>query len=443
MFVDEARIRVNAGKGGNGAVSFRREKYIPKGGPDGGNGGKGGNIVFQAVDNAHTLYDYRSQKVFKAENGQPGSKCDRHGRYGEDLILKVPMGTQIRNAETGEVMADLVRKDQTVVLAQGGRGGKGNAGFVNSIRQAPNFAENGDVGESYQLELELKLVADVAIVGYPSAGKSTFISVVSNAKPKVAEYHFTTLVPNLGVAKADDQELIFVDVPGLIEGASEGKGLGHQFLRHIERARYVLMLIDATSNTPIQDFKVLRSELEKFSDNLAEKPYVVAFSKIDLTDSELETFLQDEFEAEIGQRPLKISSAAHEGTDGLLRYIASQLPEVEETHTFDEFEAEDKAAEKEDMLEEMGDDVEVIYRPADNLESDPRRVTIEKTTNWWALSNDRIEQIVRQTPPESEEARERVYDVMKKWGVLRKLEREGIIPGDQIRIGDQFFEYRG
>ncbi|MCL4168669.1 UNVERIFIED_CONTAM: hypothetical protein GTU68_008965, partial [Idotea baltica] len=325
MFVDEVKINVCAGSGGNGAVSFRREKYIPKGGPDGGNGGKGGDVVFQAVDNIHTLYDYRSAKDYKADNGKPGEKNNRFGKYAEKLVLKVPVGTVIKDVATGNIVADLKQKGQEIVVAKGGRGGKGNAGFVNSIRQAPNFAEKGDIGESFDLELELKLVADVAIVGYPSVGKSTFISVISNAKPKIAEYHFTTLVPNLGVAKIDDRDMVFVDVPGLIEGASDGKGLGHQFLRHIERARYVLVLLDVNSNTPLKDYEVIRKEMKNFSKSLDQKPFTVAFSKVDVTDGELEGFLQDEFEAEYKIRPHLVSAATHEGLDELLWHIASEV----------------------------------------------------------------------------------------------------------------------
>ena len=445
MFVDEVSISVTAGKGGDGCVHFRREKYVPKGGPDGGDGGKGGDVVFEAVANIHTLYDYRSQKQFAAENGVPGGKNNCTGRHGEDLVLKVPVGTQIRDADTHQVLADLTRKGQTKSLAQGGKGGKGNAGFVSSVRQAPNFAEKGDVGTHLNLDLELKLVADVAIVGYPSVGKSTFISVISNAKPKIAEYHFTTLVPNLGVAKIDDQELVFVDVPGLIEGASEGKGLGHQFLRHIERARYVLHLIDVTSDTPLQDFEVIRSELEKFSPTLAEKPFLPVFSKIDLTDEELEEFLTKEFEDKFKIAPYKISAATHEGVQGLLRYVVSQVPPKEE----EDFEIEENMGE--DVIGRRGhvtspseqgeeDPEMVVFRPAEKL--DGRAVEIEKTPHWWMIKNERLEQMVRQTNVDNEQARERIYDVLKKWNIPRKLEKQGATAGEKILIGDEFFEVR-
>lgn len=428
MFTDEARIRVQAGKGGDGAIHFHREKFVPKGGPDGGDGGKGGDVVFLAVNNAHTLSDFRSKKLFKAENGTPGSKKNMTGKSGEDLIIKVPVGTIIREQIEGEgegpILADLTRLDQKVRLAHGGIGGKGNAGFVNSVRQAPNFAEKGDAGESFDLDLELKLVADVALVGYPSVGKSTLISVVSNAKPKIAEYHFTTLVPNLGVVKLADRELIFVDVPGLIEGAADGKGLGHTFLKHIERARFVLHMIDADSPTPLKDFEVIQAELKKFSPKLADKDFMPVFTKIDVTDSEIEDFITDEFEAKFGIRPWKVSAATHEGLDGMLKMIFSQVPDLEEVEVF----------------EDEADDT-VQFRPEGRGEN--RNVKITKETNWWTMENPRLEQMVRQTDTDNAEAKERVYDVLRKWGALRNLETEGGLPGDKIMISGHFWEFRG
>ncbi len=424
MFVDEAKISVKAGRGGNGCVSFRREKYIPKGGPDGGDGGRGGNIIIEAIDNAHTLADYRNQKLFSADNGKPGAKNHRTGGGGDDMLLNLPIGTQVRS--NGKIIADLVRDGQKVTIAHGGIGGKGNAGFVNSIRQAPSFAEMGDIGENLDLELELKLVADVAIIGLPSAGKSTLISVVSNAKPKIAEYHFTTLIPNLGVCEIDDRELVFVDIPGLIEGASEGKGLGHQFLRHIERARFVLHLIDITSNTPLEDYAVIRAELEKFSDTLANKQELVIFSKVDTTDGELEKFLCDEFEAKYKIRPLLISAATHEGIPEMLREVEKQVPEREEVP---------------EIVEE--DPHFVDFKPGETSSAPSNKVQIEKLENWWELTNPRLEQIVRQTEENNDEALERVYDVMRKWNTMDQLTKLGATPGEMFRIGDRLFEFRG
>lgn len=433
MFVDEVAIRVHAGKGGNGCVSFRKEKYIPKGGPDGGNGGRGGNIIFEAVDNVHTLYDFRSHKDYKADDGQPGEKKDRSGKYGKDRVIRVPMGTQVRNQNTQEIIADLTKKNERITIAKGGNGGKGNAGFVSSIRQAPSFAEKGEPGESFELELELKLVADVAIVGYPSVGKSTFISVVSNAKPKIAEYHFTTLVPNLGVAKVNDRELVFVDVPGLIEGASEGKGLGHQFLRHIERAHHVLFLIDVNSNTPVQDLEILQKELKSFSPTLAKKNHTLAFSKVDVTDKELEEFLQKEFTSKGYQKPHLISAATHEGMKELLWDIEKAIPVNESVQEM-----------MYEYSQESDEDEEVIFLPGEASKAgNPRKVEFIKSNNWIELKNDRLEQMVNKTPEDNEEARHRIYDVLRKWGVPRQLEREGLQMGELIKICDQFWEFKG
>ena len=434
MFVDQVQIHVQAGKGGDGCVSFRREKYIPKGGPDGGNGGEGGSVIFEAVRNAHTLANYRMRKDYTAQDGQRGASNNRHGRSGKDLILKVPLGTQIRMAPHGKILADLVHDGEQVTLAHGGRGGKGNAGFVSSIRQAPDFAEKGDLGETFDLKLELKLVADVALVGYPSVGKSTLISVISNAKPKIAEYHFTTLRPHLGVSKVDDRELVFVDVPGLIEGASEGKGLGHEFLRHIERAHFVVHLIDAMSSTPLKDFEVIRGELEKFSPELSQKPFVPVFTKIDLTDGELEDFLLDEFEAKFGVRPLKISAATHEGIQEMLWYLANHIPEGEDVIARAEAYS---AAQKEEDTDE-----EVLFTPAEEAALGDRQVRIERKEHWWEVSNPRLEQIVRQTNIDNEAAKMRVYDVFGKWGLWKKLQKEGAAPGEMVRVGEHLWEIR-
>lgn len=439
MFVDEAAISVQAGKGGDGCMSFRREKYVPKGGPDGGNGGKGGDIIFQAAHNTHTLSDYRSEKHFKSANGTSGKPRHKTGPDGKDLILTVPIGTQIRDSLTKKVLIDLVDDGQKFTVARGGRGGKGNAGFVSSIRQAPHFAEKGDQGEYLDLDLELKLVADIALVGLPSVGKSTFISVVSNAKPKIADYPFTTLVPNLGVGKIDDRDLVFVDVPGLIEGAHKGKGLGHQFLRHIERARFVLHLIDVTSDTPLKDFETIRAELEKFSKSLAKKPFVPVFTKIDLTDGELEDFLIEEFKKKFKIKAFKVSAATHEGLKELLRYIADQLPEESDfaQASTDKEKDENPSSLRSDATEE------VVFKPAEKKALFGRSVEIEQTKHWWNVYNERLEQMVRQTDSTNEEARERIYDVLKKWKVIDKLKKEGVSAGERIRIGDQFWEFRG
>ena len=283
-FIDQVKIRVKAGDGGHGCVSFRREKFVPKGGPDGGDGGDGGDVILVADPQIHTLYDFYYKAEFKAENGKPGMGKKMKGKDGEDLILKVPVGTIVKDAETGEIIADLVKPGQRVILAKGGKGGKGNARFTTPTRQAPRIATPGTPGEEKTLILELKLIADVGLVGLPNAGKSTFLSRVSAAKPKIADYPFTTLHPNLGVVKLfDEKTFIIADIPGLIEGAHKGIGLGHDFLKHIERTRVLLYLLDASKGEEVlKDFEILKKELELFNPELLKKDYLIALNKIDL-----------------------------------------------------------------------------------------------------------------------------------------------------------------
>lgn len=284
-FIDLARIKVKAGNGGNGAISFHREKFVPKGGPDGGNGGSGGNIILKADPHLTTLLDFKYKNFFKAENGKPGSSNNRTGRDGEDLIIPVPCGTIVKNAETGEVIVDLVEPNQQFIVARGGKGGRGNAEFATPTNQTPRFAEKGEKGEELELLLELKVLADVGIIGFPNVGKSTLISVISAAKPKIADYPFTTLTPNLGVVQIGiGKNFTVADIPGLIEGASEGKGLGIDFLRHIERTKILLFLIDSNSENPKKDLKVLLTELKKYNNEILQKEKLVAFSKIDTID---------------------------------------------------------------------------------------------------------------------------------------------------------------
>lgn len=285
MFIDQAKIVVKAGRGGNGCVSFRREKYVPKGGPDGGTGGDGGSIVLRADPHLTTLMDFRYKRSYRAENGVYGKGARKTGRSGKDTILRVPCGTVVKEAKTGEVLADLVRAGDEVIVARGGRGGRGNAEFATSTNQAPRIAEKGTPGEERTIELELKLLADVGLVGLPNAGKSTLISRISAAKPKIADYPFTTLVPNLGIVRYREyKSFVVADMPGLIEGAHQGKGLGIQFLRHIERTRVIVLLIDCTAQTPKEQFTTLLDELTSFKKELASKPQIVALTKIDLVD---------------------------------------------------------------------------------------------------------------------------------------------------------------
>jgi len=287
MFIDYAKIELIAGNGGNGAVAFRREKYVPKGGPSGGNGGNGGSIIIKADRNLHTLLDFRYKKKYTAQNGQQGGNSLKDGKGAENLIIKVPVGTVIKDAETSEIIADLDEDEKEFIAAKGGKGGKGNSNFATPTNQAPRYAEEGKPGESANVILELKLLADVGLVGFPNAGKSTFISAISAAKPKIADYPFTTLQPNLGIVQYKDfQSFTVADIPGIIEGAHEGKGLGHKFLRHIERTGILLIMIECTEENPIEKYKIILNELENYSDLLAEKEKIVVLTKVDLLPSE-------------------------------------------------------------------------------------------------------------------------------------------------------------
>ncbi len=321
MFIDQAKVYVKAGKGGNGAISFRREIYIPKGGPDGGDGGRGGSVIFKADNNSDTLEDFRYNPKLIAEDGKPGSGTRSFGRSGTDLVVKVPLGTSVY--KDGELIADLVDNGATAVIAKGGSGGYGNAHFKSSTRQTPMLAELGEPGEEFEATLELKLIADVGLVGLPNAGKSTFLSVVSSARPKIANYPFTTLVPMLGVAKVDDHELLIADIPGLIEGASEGKGLGHDFLRHLSRTSVILHLIDVYNEDAGQSYKTIRAELQKYGD-LAKKPEIIALTKCEGLDSDLiDLQIKSLKKYAKGAQIFSVSSSAHQGITPLLRTLYS------------------------------------------------------------------------------------------------------------------------
>jgi len=332
-FVDQAKIYVKAGNGGAGCVSFRREKYVPKGGPDGGDGGDGGDVILVADPQVHTLYDFYHQVHFKAENGRPGMGKKMKGRDGEDLILKVPVGTIVKDAETGEILGDLVRPGQTLVVARGGRGGRGNACFATPTRQAPRIAEPGKPGEERWLILELKLIADVGLVGFPNAGKSTLLSRISAAKPKIADYPFTTLEPNLGVVRlVEGETFVVADIPGLIEGAHKGVGLGHDFLKHIERTRILLYILDISREEKvIEDYKVLKQELELFNPKLLEKEYLIALNKIDIMpDPEKIKQLVALFSEEDQKKIYPISAVTGQGVVELLYALWERLKKVKE-----------------------------------------------------------------------------------------------------------------
>lgn len=326
MFIDYAKIFVKAGDGGNGAVAFRREKYVPKGGPAGGNGGKGGDVVFLADRNLHTLLDFTYKRKYIAENGAKGGSSLKDGKSGKDIIIRVPVGTVVKSFETTEVLADLTEDGQKIILAKGGKGGKGNSNFATPTNQAPRFAEPGKPGEEMMITLELKLIADVGLVGFPNAGKSTLISAVSAAKPKIADYPFTTLEPNLGIVKYKDfKSFVVADIPGIIEGAHEGKGLGHKFLKHIERTKILLILIDITSDNYDRDYEILLNELKKYSKVLSDKKKIVALSKADLvTEEELEKLKKTSI-AKRNKIDLIISSVSGYGIPELLDCLWKQI----------------------------------------------------------------------------------------------------------------------
>lgn len=422
MFVDTAKVTIQAGKGGDGAVSFRHEIYVDKGGPDGGDGGRGGDVIFKATKDLNTLLDFRYKPELKAKPGQNGAKRNRRGRSGEPLVVKVPMGTVVKR--DGMVIADLIADAQEVIIAKGGDGGFGNAHFKSSTRQAPKIAELGEAGDEFEAELELKLLADVGLVGFPNAGKSTFLSVVSNARPEIADYAFTTLTPNLGVADIDDGSLLIADIPGLIEGASQGKGLGDAFLRHVERTSLLLHLIDAYSNDIASDYAVIRKELADYSPELAERPEVVAITKIEGLDDELLAMQLDAAKASAGHsNVVAISSTAHKGIKELLRMLKSEVEAIRRS--------EQEHAEAED--EDGG-----VARITLNSEELSKAWTVAKLEDGsYRVAGERIEKFARRTNFEGGYQNiNRLRDIMKKMGITYELRRAGAEGDSIIRIGN-------
>lgn len=416
MFVDQAKIKIKAGDGGDGAVSFHREKYVAAGGPDGGDGGKGGDIIFQVDDNFSTLIDFRYQRKYVAQRGENGGARNCTGRSAPDLIIRVPRGTVIRNAATGRIMADL-STDEPKVLAKGGRGGKGNIHFATSTRQIPRFAKPGFPGEEFEVTLELKLLADVGLVGYPNVGKSTLISVVSAAKPKIANYHFTTITPVLGVVRvAEEQSFVMADIPGLIEGASDGVGLGHEFLRHVERCRLIIHVVDASGmegRDPIEDYETIQTELERFSEDLAKRPQLLAANKCDLATPEQIDRLKA-YAAEKGIPFFPISAATTQGTAELVQATASRLAELPPILEFqpdpitpEELEQEASLHEKFDVAVEDG----IYYVDAKWLEPILRTVNMEDYSSLQYFQR-----------------------VLRNSGIIARLEEMGIQEGDTVDI---------
>jgi GTP-binding protein len=416
MFVDRVNVSIRAGNGGDGMLSFRHEKFRARGGPDGGDGGDGGNVILRASRNQNTLAAFRYQKLLQAENGQSGSKRKRHGKKGEELEVAVPIGTVVIGSD-GSILADLTKDNQTTVIAQGGKGGFGNAHFTSSTRQAPRIAEKGEKGEVLDVTFELKMIADVGILGLPNAGKSTLLSVVSNAKPEIADYPFTTLKPNLGVVDIDKKNsLLFADIPGLIEGASQGKGLGDEFLRHVERTSVLLHLIDAYNEDVASAYKTIIKELAAYKVDLSNKPQVVAFTKIDgLEKKQLNTKLKQINKLVPKSTPvLSISSVARSGLDELLRTL---LKEVDKNKKLMAEQA------KEPELPVIG------IRPSDD------DWQVEKNDGGFIVTGQKIERFARRTDFNNPEGVARLSDILRKMGITRELERQGIEPDQTISIG--------
>jgi len=426
MFYDQTKIFVKAGDGGNGSIHFRREKFAPFGGPDGGDGGKGGSVYIGATTDLNTLVDYRYRQHFKATAGEAGARQKMHGAAGEDITLSVPCGTIVRDGETQELIADLVEAGQSVMVARGGRGGLGNVHFATSTHQAPREAQNGEPGEERWLMLELRLIADVGLVGYPNAGKSTLLSVVTAARPKIADYPFTTLTPNLGVVSVgqpgsgDEFGFVLADIPGLIEGAAQGIGLGHEFLRHVQRTRLLLHILDGASleRDPWQDFLNINKELHEYDEHLATRPQVVVFNKMDLSEAqERWPAFKAKAEAE-GYDVFAISAAAHQGTDELMAFAAKRLLEIQR-------EEEERAA-----AQGISNADETVLRP-----QPVDAFKVAKVEGVYVVSGKRVERTVGMTNQDSEESMDRLQVTLSKMGVTKALEEAGVKIGDHVRFG--------
>lgn len=423
QFIDKAKIYVEAGKGGDGTVAFRREAHVPKGGPAGGDGGKGGSIIFEATNSLSTLLDLKYNRVYKARAGGNGMAKKMHGADARDLLIKVPVGTMITNEETGKVMADLTEDKQRVVLAKGGRGGRGNARFATSRNPAPQICERGEPGEKFDVCCELKLLADVGLVGFPSVGKSTLLSVVSRARPEIADYHFTTIVPNLGVVQVKDgRSFVMADLPGLIEGASQGKGLGHQFLRHIERCRVIVHVIDIggeEGRDPYEDYCTINNELGQYQYRLLERPQIIVANKMDEDGAEENLKL---FKEKVGEdvKVFPISAIIHDGVDQVLYAVADAL----------------EKAPKFDMIDE--EENTVVY----GFEEEEAPFVVHNLGNGqWRVTGKKIERIVAMTSLVSDDSIKRLSIKMRNMGIDDALRQAGCQNGDVVSILDFEFEF--
>lgn len=423
MFIDEVTIEVHAGNGGDGCTAFRREKYIPMGGPFGGNGGRGSNIIFKVDEGLHTLLDLRYNRIIKGKKGENGTGKNCNGKNSEDIIIKVPQGTVITDIDTNLIVADLKNKNDEVIVAYGGRGGRGNTAFKTPSNPAPNFSENGEPGEVKYLKVELKMLADVGLVGLPSVGKSTIISMVSKAKPKIAAYHFTTLTPNLGVCRDKlGRSFVMADLPGLIEGASQGEGLGDRFLRHIERTKVIAHVIDMSGyegRNPYEDYQIINKELADFSEKLLKKPQIIIANKMDLPNAKENL---EQFKQKVKLPVYEISAMSNIGLDEVLVALGDALDKIEDTPLFEE-----------DQFEGH-----VLYK---FKKEEPYTITREDNGTW-VLSGDELEKLFRMTKFTTEEGILRFTRRLRKMGVDDKLESLGAKEGDIVRILDFEFEYR-
>lgn len=428
LFFDEVTISVKGGDGGNGVIAFRREKYVPRGGPSGGSGGRGGDVSLVVDSHLNTLIGFQRRKQFEAERGAHGSGKDQNGHAGKDVTVRVPPGTIVRDLETGEMLGDLVVPGQQLVVAQGGRGGRGNAAFASSTNRAPRFSEKGDPGVQRRLRLELKLIADIGIIGEPNAGKSTFLASVSAARPKIADYPFTTLTPNLGVAELGDRSVVLADIPGLIDGAHEGAGLGDRFLRHIERTRLLIHLLDGSQKDPVGALDGVDSELEAFSERLAAKPQIVGFNKMDLPQAQKQF---PRVKRELSARGLEvfpISGATGEGVRDILNRAVQRLDEI-------------VPAEPEPLAEMA------VFRPAPDEEAfeiSKEKVTVRggKQMSIFRVRGTKVERVIARTTWEQDEGAARAHRVLQAMGVTEALRAAGIQEGDLVQIGESELEWR-
>lgn len=425
QFIDKTKIIVKAGDGGHGKSAFRREKFVPKGGPSGGDGGRGADVILKVDRNMNTLLDFRYHRKFVGKNGGNGDIKNQYGKNAPHCIIKVPAGTLVKDAETGEVLADLVHEGDEAVVAKGGRGGRGNAKFATSANRAPTFAELGEPGEGRTLLLELKLLADVGLVGYPSVGKSSIIASVSAARPEIADYHFTTITPVLGVVSlGDTQNFVMADIPGLIEGASEGIGLGHDFLRHIERTKVIIHVLDASGiegRDPVEDFYKINKELELYSSKLAKRSQVIAANKMDLPQSAENLQRIEEMAQKEGFKVFPVSAATKEGLNDLMRYIYQMLQDYVE-------EAEEENPEKIYTAEEDTDDYITIKR--------------DMSGKGFVVAGKSLEKLVAMTNFANDEAIRRFQYIWRLKGIDEKLREKGIKEGDSVFIGEMEFEYK-